>query len=63
LATSVQSIVTQLAYINGKEYNQATSQVNDSGNIEVLIDVFSQNLASQNQGDENSAALAGQQDY
>jgi hypothetical protein len=44
-----------------KEKNQATSQVNNCGNGDNPIDVFCQNLASQIQGDENVASLAGEQ--
>ncbi len=41
--------------------SQAVSQVNDCGNGDTPIDVFCQNLASQIQGDDNSAALAAEQ--
>jgi hypothetical protein len=41
--------------------SQAVSQVNNCGNGNNSLDVFCQNLASQIQGDENSAALAGEQ--
>ena len=44
-----------------KGKNQATTQVNDCGNGDTTVDVFCQNLASQIQGDENAAALAGLQ--
>ena len=44
-----------------KEKNKATSQVNNCGNGDNPIDVFCQNLASQIQGDENVASLAGEQ--
>ena len=59
------------------ERNQATAQANNCGNGEVqnggsaptttvpdprgAINVFCQNIGSQIQGDENGAALAGQQ--
>jgi hypothetical protein len=41
--------------------SQAVAQANDCGNGDTPILVFCQNLASQIQGDENSAALAGEQ--
>jgi hypothetical protein len=41
--------------------NQAVSQVNDCGNGDTPVDVFCQNLASQKQGDGNTAALVGEQ--
>jgi hypothetical protein len=44
-----------------KSKNQATSQVNNCGNGDNPIDVFCQNLNSQIQGEENSAALSGEQ--
>jgi flagellar basal body-associated protein FliL len=43
------------------EKNQATAQVNDCGNDFEPFNVFCQNLASQIQGDDNSAALSGEQ--
>jgi hypothetical protein len=45
----------------GYKKSQAISQVNDCGNGFQPTDVFCQNLASQIQGDDNSAALAGEQ--
>jgi uncharacterized protein YecT (DUF1311 family) len=45
----------------GYKKTQAVSQVNDCGNGDTPIDVFCQNLASQIQGDDNSAALSGEQ--
>lgn len=46
-----------------KSYSQATSQVNDSGNGDLPLNVGCQNTASQIQGDENSAALASEQAF
>jgi uncharacterized membrane protein len=46
----------------GYEKSQAVSQVNDCGNGFEPIDVWCQNLASQIQGDNNAAALEGEQD-
>jgi uncharacterized membrane protein len=45
----------------GYEKTQAVSQVNDCGNGFEPFDVFCQNLASQIQGDNNAAALEGEQ--
>jgi hypothetical protein len=45
----------------GYKKTQAVSQVNDCGNGDTPIDVFCQNLASQTQGDNNAAALEGEQ--
>jgi hypothetical protein len=45
----------------GYKKTQAVSQVNDCGNGDTPIDVFCQNLASQIQGDNNAAALEGEQ--
>jgi hypothetical protein len=47
---------------SGYHKSQAVSQVNDCGNGDTPIDVFCQNLASQIQGDQNSAAISGEQD-
>jgi hypothetical protein len=57
------ALATDSAFAKKKSYtkSQAVSQVNDCGNGEVPIDVFCQNLASQIQGDENAAALTGEQ--
>ena len=46
-----------------KEYNQATSQVNDCGNGEYPLNVGCQNTASQIQGDDNTATLASDQSF
>ena len=45
----------------GYEKSQAVAQLNDCGNGFQPVDVFCQNLASQIQGEDNSAALAGAQ--
>jgi hypothetical protein len=45
----------------GYKKTQAISQVNDCGNGDTPIDVWCQNLASQIQGNDNSAALAAEQ--
>jgi hypothetical protein len=45
----------------GYKKSQAVSQVNDCGNGDTPIDVWCQNLASQIQGNDNSAALTAEQ--
>jgi hypothetical protein len=45
----------------GYKKTQAVSQVNDCGNGDFPEFVFCQNLASQIQGDNNAAALEGEQ--
>ncbi len=47
----------------GYESSQAVSQVNDCGNGELPLNVGCQNTASQIQGDDNSAALASEQEF
>jgi len=42
-----------------KKYSQATSQANACGNGELSLNVYCQNINSQIQGEENSAALSG----
>ena len=59
------ALATQDAFADGKKKysskSQAASQVNDCGNGDSPTFVFCQNLASQIQGEENSAGLAGAQ--
>ena len=45
----------------GYKKSQAAAQTNDCGNGDNPIDVYCQNLASQIQGDDNSAALSAEQ--
>jgi hypothetical protein len=45
----------------GYKKSQAVSQVNDCGNGDTPINVWCQNLASQIQGNDNSAALTAEQ--
>ena len=45
------------------EKNQVTSQVNYCGNGKMPYNVGCQNTASQIQGDDNSAALASDQEF
>ena len=61
IATSV--VATEDAFAGKKKYekSQAAAQANSCGNENNPIDVFCQNLASQIQGDENVASLAGEQ--
>jgi hypothetical protein len=47
----------------GYTKSQAISQINDCGNGDNPIDVFCQNLASQIQGDDNSVAINGEQEF
>jgi hypothetical protein len=47
----------------GYEKSQAVSQVNDCGNGELPLNIGCQNTASQIQGDDNSAALASEQEF
>ena len=56
------TLVTDSAFATKRENNQATAQTNSCGNDFEPTFVFCQNLNSQIQGDENSAALVGQQD-
>ncbi|MEU6998887.1 hypothetical protein [Nonomuraea sp. NPDC046570] len=51
------------AYLSGDPNgpSQAISQTNDCGNGDTPTDVFCQNLASQIQGDHNTATLTGKQ--
>lgn len=59
LVEAIALATTDSAFAGKKEeYSQATAQVNNCGNGEFPDEVFCQNLASQVQGDENSAALA-----
>jgi hypothetical protein len=46
----------------GYEKSQAVSQVNDCGNGKLPENVLCSNTASQIQGDDNSAALASEQE-
>ena len=59
VATSL--VETNDAFAGKKKYekNQATSQANACGNGELPLDVYCQNINSQIQGEENSAALSG----
>ena len=60
IATS--ALATQDAFAGKKrEYNQATSQVNDCGNGKLPLNVFCQNVDSQVQGDENVVTQAASQ--
>jgi uncharacterized protein YcfJ len=58
------ALATDDVFAKKKSYTktQAISQVNDCGNGDNQpVNVFCQNLASQIQGDENTAALTGEQ--
>jgi hypothetical protein len=58
------ALATDDAFATKKRHHsesQAVAQTNDCGNGDTPIDVFCQNLASQIQGDDNSAALSGEQ--
>ena len=59
VATSL--VGTNDAFAGKKKYekNQATSQANACGNGELPLNVYCQNINSQIQGEENSAALSG----
>ena len=59
VATSL--VGTTDVFADKKEYekNQATSQANACGNGELPLNVYCQNINSQIQGEENSAALSG----
>jgi hypothetical protein len=57
------ALATEDAFATKKrEYNQATSQANACGNGEQPLNVFCQNIGSQDQGDENAVAASGAQD-
>jgi hypothetical protein len=58
------ALATDDAFAGKKKHyskSQAVSQTNACGNGNSSENVFCQNLASQIQGDENTAALTGQQ--
>jgi hypothetical protein len=59
------ALATDSAFADKKrknsEKNQAAAQTNACGNDVEPVFVFCQNLNSQIQGDDNSAALAGEQ--
>jgi hypothetical protein len=55
------ALATEDAFAKKRSNSQAASQVDDCGNGDSPIDVFCQNLNSQIQGDENAAALSGEQ--
>jgi hypothetical protein len=59
VATSL--VGTNDAFAGKKKYekNQATLQANACGNGELPLNVYCQNINSQIQGEENSAALSG----
>jgi hypothetical protein len=56
------ALATEDAFATKKrEYNQATSQANACGNGELPLNVFSQYIGSQVQGEENAVAIDGSQ--
>ena len=60
------ALVTDDAFADkkkGYEKSQAVSQVNDCGNGFYPYNIGCQNIASQIQGDDNSAALASEQAF
>lgn len=59
VATSLVSTYDVFAGKKKYEKNQSTSQANACGNGELPLDVYCQNINSQIQGEENSAALSG----
>jgi hypothetical protein len=59
VATSLVGTTDVFAGKKKYEKNQATSQANACGNGELPLDIYCQNINSQIQGEENSAALSG----
>jgi hypothetical protein len=59
VATSLVGTTDVFAGKKKYEKSQAISQANACGNGELALDVYCQNINSQIQGEENSAALSG----